>query len=307
MASGVGFSLVAVFTVLFLYILFCFFLIAFLFRQCRFIGCPTSPALIDSISDADPLLQNRRLRRIRHGRRNALLPSDVNIGFNADMIIPTVNFVPAEGTDGSQQEEGEEAEEEVVVEEEEHSENLHPLIVEGPQLLLKANRQTSAHLISRLSTRTSNGFSQRYSSLSSTEIPPDSPVTMVRSLSVPTVRLRDMHPVQGLNVNLNLRKLPSLSVIKGANIRVNDLVSDPSANILNRRNSESESASDPTSEDAASPRHSTVSDGNPGYVIGGLDMLSDQARAGLLSDLTELDRQEEDDSTKSWFRRCCSV
>ncbi|KAK9240590.1 hypothetical protein V1525DRAFT_395404 [Lipomyces kononenkoae] len=270
MASGVGFSFVAVFTVLFLYILFCFFVVSFLFRQCRFIGCPTRWEVIDSISDEELLLPSTRPQRTLHDRRNALILSDVNSGFNAD-IIPTVNLVRAGSTDYSQEEEEDEEEEE-----EEggrtYSENVRPSGVE--------ELETPTRLISRLSTSTSPF------SVSSTEISPDPRVRMVRSLSIPNVRLRHVPAIQDAKLNLNFRKLTSQSLVEAANITVNETESHLSANMPNRRNSESDCAPDPilaTREDAASPRPPTVL----------ADMLSDQTPAGILLDQGDLCRREE--------------
>ncbi|KAK9386548.1 hypothetical protein V1515DRAFT_127892 [Lipomyces mesembrius] len=305
MASGVGLGFIAVFTVLFLYILFCFFLIAFLFRQCRFICCPASPAVIDSISDEELLLPNMPPRRGPRDRRNAFIPSDGNTGFNFD-VIPTVNLLLAEDAENAEEEE-EDADDGA------NSENVPRAVEELPQLLLEPKRGRSTPLISRLSTSTANAFSQGPSSLSSAEISPDPQLMTVQSLSIPTVRLRRMQPFPEARVKMNLQKLLSLSVDEVANTTVNDKLFVPhlSVKMVNGRSAKLESTSEPisaTSDDAGLDLRSTVLTDATRSMIGH-DEWSDRRRAiaNLLLDQANLDSRDEEVSMRINWKTLLAV
>ncbi|KAK9316961.1 hypothetical protein V1524DRAFT_425029 [Lipomyces starkeyi] len=294
MASGVGFGFIALFAVLFLYILFCFFLIAFLFRQCRFICCPASPSVIDSISDEELLLPNMPPRRGPRDRRNTFLPSDVNTGFNFD-VIPSVNLLLAEDAENAEDKDEDDGA---------NGENVPRAVEELPQLLLEPKRMRSTHVISRLSTSTANAFSQGPSSLSSAEISPDPQLSIAQSLSIPTVRLRRMQPFPEAKVKMNLQKLLSLSVDEVANTTVNDILFAPhlSAKMVNGHSANLETTSEPISatSDCAGPdlRSTVLTDATRSMI--GHDEWSDQRRAiaNLLLDQANLDSHDEEGSTR---------
>ncbi|KAK9488904.1 hypothetical protein V1527DRAFT_456556 [Lipomyces starkeyi] len=299
MASGVGFGFIALFVVLFLYILFCFFLIAFLFRQCRFICCPANPAVIDSISDEELLLPNMPPRRGPRDRRNNFLPSDVNTGFNFD-VIPSVNLLLAEDAENA----GDDAA---------NGENVPRAVEELPQLLLEPKRRRSTPVISRLSTSTANAFSPGPSSLSSAEISPDPQLSIVQSLSIPTVRLRRMQPFPEAKVKMNLQKLLSLSVDEVANTTINDKLFAPhlSAKMVNGHSAKLETTSEPISatSDCAGPdlRSTVLTDATRSMI--GHDEWSDQRRAiaNLLLDQANLDSRDEEESTRINWKMLLAV
>ncbi|KAK9432544.1 hypothetical protein V1505DRAFT_364963 [Lipomyces doorenjongii] len=301
MASGVGFGFIVVFAVLFLYILFCFFLIAFLFRQCRFICCPASAAVIDSISDEELLLPNMPPRRGPRDRRNAFIPSDVNTGFNFD-VIPTVNLLLAEDAESAEEEDADDGA---------NGESVPRAVEELPQLLLEPKRGRSARLISRLSTSTAN--SQGSSSLSSAEISPDPQLAIVQSLCIPAVRLRRMQPFPEAKVKMNLQKLLWLSVDEVANTTVNDKLFAPhlSVKMVNGRSAKLESTSEPisaTSDDAGLDLPSTVLTDATRSMIGH-DEWSDQRRAiaNLLLDQANLDGRDEEVSLRINWKTLLAV
>ncbi|KAK9372836.1 uncharacterized protein V1513DRAFT_427160 [Lipomyces chichibuensis] len=243
-------------------------------------------------------------RRGPRDRRNTFLPSDVNTGFNFD-VIPTVNLLLAE--------DAENAEEDVDEDDGTNGENVARAVEELPQLLLDPKRGRSTPLISRLSTSTARAFSQGPPSLSSAEISPDPQLTIIQSLSIPTVRLRRMQPFPEAKVKMNLQKLLSLSVDEVTNTTVNDKLFAPhfSATMVNGRSAKCESMSEPisaTSDDADQDRRSTVLTDATRSMIGH-DEWSDQRRAiaNLLLDQANLDNRDEVGSTKIHWKTLLAV
>ncbi|KAK9255207.1 hypothetical protein V1507DRAFT_453589 [Lipomyces tetrasporus] len=285
MASGVGIRFIAVFTVLFLYILFCFLLITFLFRQCRFVACLTRSPAIDSLSDEEWLVPNMPPRRNRRDRRNTYLPSDVSTGFNFD-VIPTVNLLSARNTEAD----------------EVNDENVWPMVEELPQLLNKLEPKRSACPQSRLSIATAKLHSRGLHSISSAEISADPRLEIIQSLSIPTVRLRHMQPFPESKVKMNLQKLLSLSVEAVGCATVKDNSHAPNYSAASTLTAELEPAPEgvlATNDDAFHPPRATVLTDATRAMIGH-DEWADQRRAiaNLLLDRTNLDSLDEQRSIR---------
>ncbi|KAK9322458.1 hypothetical protein V1517DRAFT_323208 [Lipomyces orientalis] len=292
MASGVGIRFLAVFTVLFLYILFCFLLITFLFRQCRFVACPTRSPAIDSISDEEWLGPNMPPRRNRRDRRSTYLPSDVSAGFNFD-VIPTVNLLSASNTEADEVDD----------------ENVWPTVEEFPRLLNKLETKRSARPQSRLSITTAKLHSRGLYSISSAEISPDPRFAIVQSLSIPTVRLRHMQPFPESKVKMNLQKLLSLSVEAVAGATAKDNFHAPNYSATSTVNTELEPAPEgvlATNDHTFPPQRKQVLTDATRAMIGH-DEWADQRRAiaNLLLDRTNLDSLDEERSIrinwKTWL------